>query len=93
MSDIFHVGQIVEHVTFPNFVGIVVKMEGVPVFRLGVLSQDTGQVFYDSPDTWEPFNPPVEDSVLLQARAVADVEIDDNFVIDAEFREVVRNED
>lgn len=84
----FQVGQIVEHVTFPNFVGIVVKLEGEPVFRLGVLSQDTGQVFYDSPETWVHFNPPAESSVVIQSMEADNAERLNDDVIDAEFREV-----
>ena len=87
----FHVGQIVEHVTFPNFVGIVVKLEGEPVFRLGVLSQDTGKVFYDSPETWVHFNPTAENSVVVQSIEADNVKGLSDDVIDAEFREVSRD--
>lgn len=83
----FQVGQIVEHVTFPNFVGIVVKLEGEQVFRLGVLSQGTGQVFYDSPETWVHFNP-ADNSVVVQSMEADNAERLNDDVIDAEFREV-----
>lgn len=90
------IGDIVVHNTFPPVQGVVTIVQPSEYIesKLGVLRFDTKTLFYDLESTWDrkgniqDYQSVVESESISQPEYQEFIEIEEDNIIDAEFREI-----